>query len=249
MSSGSGDKSRIYQTTDAGVHWSLQYTNSNPKGFFDSIAFWDAMHGIVLGDAIDGHAEVLTTSDGGLHWQHQQTPPALPNEGSFAASNTCLVVLGQSEVWFVTGGPGAARVFHSKDRGRSWTVAATPMRNDSASAGIFSIAFRDPEHGVITGGDYAKDREGRGNLAITADGGSTWTLPASAPAGFRSAVAYLPDTRTWIVTGTSGSDISTDDGQTWKPFDEGAYNAMSFLSSRAGWAVGPRGRIAGFRAP
>src|SRR5215472_2161452 len=44
MSSGSGDKARIYQTTDAGRHWNLQYTNSNPKGFFDSIAFWDAMH-------------------------------------------------------------------------------------------------------------------------------------------------------------------------------------------------------------
>jgi photosystem II stability/assembly factor-like uncharacterized protein len=248
MSSGSGDKSRIYQTTDAGLHWNLQYTNSNPKGFFDSIAFWDAMHGIVLGDAIDGHAEVLTTSDGGAHWEHQQTPPALPNEGSFAASNTCLFVLGANEVWFVTGGSGAARVFHSKDRGVSWTVAAPPMRNDSASAGIFSIAFRDPLHGIVAGGDYAKDKEGRGNLAITNNGGSTWTAPAAAPAGFRSAVAYLPDVKTWIVTGTSGSDASTDDGQSWKPFDDGAYNAMSFVSSQAGWAVGPRGRIARFRA-
>ena len=248
MSSGSGDKSRIYQTTDAGMHWNLQYTNPNAKGFFDSIAFWDAMHGIVVGDAVDGHAEILTTSDAGLHWQHQSTPPALPNEGSFAASNTCLFVLGRSAVWFVTGGPGAARVFHSKDRGASWTVANTPIRNDSASAGIFSIAFRDPVHGIVTGGDYAKDKEGRGNLAITADGGSSWTTPSAPPAGFRSAVAYLPDSKVWIVTGTSGSDFSTDDGQSWKPFDEGAYNAMSFLSSTAGWAVGPRGRIARFRA-
>jgi photosystem II stability/assembly factor-like uncharacterized protein len=244
MSSGSGEKSRIYFSKDGGTHWDLRYTNSNPKGFFDSIAFWDALHGIVLGDAIDGHAEVLTTSDGGVHWEHQQTPAALPNEGSFAASNTCLFLRGDGEVWFVAG----SRVFHSKDRGVSWTVETTPMRNDSASAGIFSIAFRDALHGIVAGGDYAKDREALGNLAVSSDAGATWSSPAARPGGFRSAVAYLPDIKTWVVTGTSGSDVSTDDGQTWERFDDGAYNAMSFVSSRAGWAVGPRARIARFRA-
>jgi len=248
MSAGSGDKSRIYKTTDAGAHWTLQFTNPDSKGFFDSIAFWDSQHGIVVGDAIGGRAEILTTADGGRSWQRQTPPAALPSEGSFAASNTCLFVHGKNEVWFVTGGPGAARVFHSRNRGRSWTVASTPIRNDSASAGIFSIAFRDPLHGIIVGGDYAKDKEDRQNIAVTRDGGATWTAPASSPKGFRSAVAYLTDTRAWIVTGTSGSDVSTDDGQSWKTFDPGAYNALSFLSSAAGWAVGPRGRIARFRA-
>jgi photosystem II stability/assembly factor-like uncharacterized protein len=243
MSSGAGEKSRIYKTTDAGAHWSLQLTNSDPKGFFDSIAFWDARAGIVLGDAIGGHAEVLVTEDGGAHWEHRQTPPALPNEGSFAASNTCLAVRGKSEVWFITGGTGAARVFHSHDRGRSWTAATTPIRNDSASAGIFSIAFRDAMHGMIVGGDYAKDKETRGNIAVSSDGGATWNAPAGHPEGFRSAVARVG--KLWIVTGTSGSDYSADDGQTWKSFDAGAYNAMSFVAS-AGWAVGPRGRIARF---
>jgi photosystem II stability/assembly factor-like uncharacterized protein/glyoxylase-like metal-dependent hydrolase (beta-lactamase superfamily II) len=248
MSSGAGDKSRIYKTTDAGQHWDLQFTNPNPKGFFDSIAFWDATHGIVLGDALEGHAEVLTTDDGGLHWQHQQTPPALPNEGSFAASNTCLFVLGANEVWFITGGTGATRVFHSEDRGHSWTVAAAPIRNDSASAGIFSIAFRDRFHGIITGGDYAKDKEDRQVAAITSDGGKTWHAPTSGPKGFRSAVAHLSDTNTWIAAGTSGSDISSDGGQTWKNFDGAPYNAANFVSSKAGWAVGPRGGVARFAA-
>jgi photosystem II stability/assembly factor-like uncharacterized protein len=248
MSSGSGDKSRIYKTVNGGQHWDLQFTNPDPKGFFDSIAFWDAAHGIVLGDALNGHAEVLTTEDGGLHWVHQQTPPALPNEGSFAASNTCLYVLGSSEVWFVTGGSGSARVFHSEDRGRSWTIATPPIRNDSASAGIFSVAFRDRLHGIVTGGDYSKDKENRQTGAITGDGGKTWTPPASGPNGFRSAVAYLSDTKTWIATGTSGSDISTDDGHTWTTFNPGAYNALSFVSSAAGWAVGPRGRVARYAA-
>ena len=248
LSSGSADQARIYKTTDGGSHWALQFTNPDPKGFFDAIAFWDAAHGIVLGDPVEGQFAILTTEDGGRHWQRQHTPPALPNEGAFAASNTCLFVLGTREAWFGTGGPGSARVFHSRDGGLTWTVAATPIRSDGSSAGIFSLAFSDSRHGIAVGGDYAKDREDRQNIAVTEDGGLTWTAPAGpVPKGFRSAVAYLPHARMWLATGTSGSDVSTDNGKTWRLFDSGAYNALSFASSGNGWAVGPRGRIAAFQ--
>jgi photosystem II stability/assembly factor-like uncharacterized protein len=118
LSSGPGEKSRIYKTTDASLHWTLQFTNPDSKGFFDAIAFWDARHGIVLGDPVNEEFVTLTTADGGEHWVRQHTPPALPNEGAFAASGTCLIVLGQQEAWFATGGPGGARVFHSQDGGR-----------------------------------------------------------------------------------------------------------------------------------
>jgi photosystem II stability/assembly factor-like uncharacterized protein len=246
MSAGPGEKSRIYKTTDAGEHWALQFTNPDPKGFFDAIAFWDADHGIVLGDPLDGRAEIRTTDDGGLHWDRRDPPPALPNEGSFAASNTCLTLLGAAEAWFATGGAGAARVFHSKDRGRTWTVAPTPLRNDGPAAGIFSLAFADSRDGIAVGGDYSKDKEDRQNIAVTHDGGQTWSVPPGAPKGFRSAIVYLPDGNRWIVTGTSGSDISTDGGVTWKTFDSGSYNAMSFAGN-AGWAVGAQGRIAVFK--
>src|SRR5205807_2390109 len=53
MSSGPGDKSRIYRTTDSGEHWTLQFTNPDPKGFFDSIAFWAPSQAIVVGDALE----------------------------------------------------------------------------------------------------------------------------------------------------------------------------------------------------
>jgi photosystem II stability/assembly factor-like uncharacterized protein len=243
LSIGSGDKSRIYKTTDAGEHWTLQFTQPDAAGFFDAIAFWDAKHGILVGDALGGSAEVRTTDDGGVHWTRQQTPPALEKEGSFAASNSCVLVRGKKDAWYVTGGPGAGRVFHSKDSGRHWSVVPTPIRNDGAAAGIFSIAFADGRHGMAVGGDYSKDKENSGNIVVTSDGGRTWTAPSARPAGFRSAVEYVADRKAWIVTGTSGSDISTDGGATWKFFDSGSYNAMSFVS-RGGWAVGGRGRVA-----
>ena len=248
LASGPGEKSRIYKTTDAGAHWTLQFTNPDPKGFFDAISFWHVRHGILLGDPVDGEFVILTTVDGGEHWLPKRTLPALPNEGAFAASGTCLIVRGRHEASFATGGPGGARVFHSQDGGRTWTVAQTPVRKDAPSAGIFSLAFSDSRHGIAVGGDYTKPAESEHNIAVTSDGGRTWITPAgSHPNGYRSAIAFVPDKRIWIVVGPTGSDISYDDGKNWKLFDTGAFNAVSFVSSKFGWAVGPNGRLAEFR--
>lgn len=255
LSSGEGQKSRIYKTVNGGGSWDALFTNPDPKGFFDAIAFWDEMHGIVLGDPVDGRFVVLTTNDGGATWHRRKTPPAKPQEGAFAASGACLRARGSREVWFGTGGPGGGRIFHSGDGGETWSVASTLVRSDSASAGIFSIAFGPMglgpgPRGIAIGGDYLKPSEAQQNIAVTTDGGRKWAgITGTPPGGFRSAVEYLADRKMWIATGTSGSDVSTDDGQNWKQFDTGAYNALSFVSSAAGWAVGPKGVIARFRLP
>lgn len=247
MSAGTGDKARIYKTVEGGSNWKLVYTNPDAKGFFDAIAFWDARRGVVAGDPVDGQIAVFTTMDGGTTWQRRAMPPALAGEGSFAASGTCLIVTGRNDIWIGTGGPGAARVFHSPDAGRTWTVVKTPIRNDGASAGIFSLAFSDSRHGIAVGGDYNKPTDTTNNIAITTDGGRTWVEPnGTPPHGFRSAVAYIASRKMWVVTGTSGSDVSGDGGRTWKQVDAGAFNALAFLPSGAGWAVGPQGRVATF---
>jgi photosystem II stability/assembly factor-like uncharacterized protein len=200
MSAGPGEQSRIYFTSDGGKHWQLQFTNTNPKGFFDSMVFWDSKHGVVLGDPIPDESgkpkfELLMTEDG-QNWRvipPAQLPPAMEGEGAFAASNTCLAIVpgasGDSNLWFATGGK-AARVFHSADRGQSWHVSDTPMMHGRDSAGIFSIAFRDPLHGVIAGGDYKVPNGDGPNLAFTEDGGKTWTLSPLHPLAYFSSVAY-----------------------------------------------------------
>ena len=253
VSIGTGESSRIYQTTDGGRSWKLLLTNPDAAGFFDAIAFWDSKRGIVLGDPVGGHLTIVTTEDGGAHWTKQTTPPAQPGEGTFAASNSCLIVRGKREAWVASGGGPAtatgSRIYHSVDGGRTWTVTTTPVHNQTASTGLFSLAFADSRHGIAVGGDYAHDHDDSSNITVTADGGKTWTGPSERPKGFRSAVVYVPDHKLWILTGTSGSDISYDGGRTWKNFDTGSFNALGFVSSAAGWAVGGRGRIAKFRLP
>src|SRR5882672_1000041 len=52
LSIGNGPASRIYKTTDAGATWTLQFKNEDPKAFYDAMSFWDANHGIAIGDSI-----------------------------------------------------------------------------------------------------------------------------------------------------------------------------------------------------
>lgn len=245
-----GTPAKIYKTIDAGKHWAEQYSNDNPEVFYDAMAFWDAENGIAFSDPVDGSFLIIKTTDGGKTWNRvppENIPPSLPGEAGFAASGTCLTVQGDSNVWFGTGG-SAARVFCSTDRGDTWTTAETPIHSGSPSTGIFSLAFRDAKHGVAVGGDYRNPQETKNNAAITTDGGVTWILTEeSPPAGFRSCVAYIPHTNPPVLVsvGTSGSDISFDDGWTWTSLDTVGYHAIGFTKSGdTGWAVGGEGRIA-----
>ena len=245
LSIGAGSASRIYKTTDAGAHWTLQFTNDDPKAFFDAMAFWDEKRGLAISDSVDGAFVIRTTRDGRT-WTavpSARLPPALPNEGAFAGSGTNIAVLGSGTAWIGTGAASRCRVLRTEDGGATWHIAETPVAA-SASAGIFSVAFRDAHHGMIAGGDYRKEKDAVDNAAATADGGSTWTK-ISGLGGFRSAVAAVPgSTASWLAVGPSGADISADDGQTWTAIPGDGYHAFSFARrGRAGWGVGESGRI------
>jgi photosystem II stability/assembly factor-like uncharacterized protein len=252
MSAGPADsgQAKIYRTTNGGRGWSLQYTTDLAGVFFDAIGFWDAKHGIVMSDPVNGKLFLLTTSDGGATWTRvppDALPPMLPGEAAFAASGTCLTVQGTANVWIATGGAERARVFRSADRGRTWSVADVPVHAGGSSAGLFSVAFADARHGVATGGDYAKPKEPFDNAALSDDGGRTWRRPRGPlPPGYMSGVAFVPGSRarTLVAVGLAGTARSTDGGESWTMVDTVAYNTVAFATSGTGWAVGPRGRIA-----
>lgn len=243
------NQAKIFRTMN-GREWRVQFTTSDSGVFLDALAFWDERHGIAMSDPVGGRLFLLATGDGGTTWTRiptENAPPVLPGEAAFAASGTCIAVQGPTNVWIATGGGSRARVFRSTDRGRTWSVADTPLHAGNASSGIFSIAFADAMHGVVVGGDYQKPRTPVDNVAVTSDGGHTWTLARGPlPQGYMSAVAYLPGTggRSMVAVGLAGTARSSDAGQSWLMVDTVPYNSVAFASHDAGWAVGPRGRIA-----
>ncbi len=136
-------------------------------------------------------------------------------------------------------------MLRSTDRGATWQIAETPLHS-GPSAGIYSVAFRDAQHGVIVGGDYAKESEAVDNAAVTSDGGKTWTLITEhGLRGFRSVVKHVPGSRaTFLAVGPLGADLSTDDGHTWVAVDGPGFDTFSFAPGRmVGWGSGARGAI------
>ena len=243
LSIGEGENSRIYKTADGGATWKMQFKNTDPKAFFDAIAFWDKNNGIAMSDPVDGKYLLMTTTDGET-WKPLATDKmakAKEGEAAFAASGTCLLTRGKSDVFLVSGG-NDARVFRSNNRGSSWFVSETPIVKGTAGSGIFSIAMFDAKRGVIVGGNYEKPDETTNNLAFTTDGGKTWES-GKGLSGYRSGVAYI-NKKTLVAVGASGSDLSSDGGKTWKNLDRENYNAVQAKGKTAIWAVGAGGLVA-----
>jgi photosystem II stability/assembly factor-like uncharacterized protein len=226
------DTARIFVTTDGGHTWKLEYDNTRRGMFLDALALWSARDLIALGDPIGNQFTVLVSRDAGAHWQQVATPPTLPGEAAFAASNTCLTTGPNGQAWFVTGGAHTVgRVFHTSDYGMHWSVADLPLPAGDASSGAFSIAFSG-RHGVVVGGDYAVPDSSRPNVALTEDGGATW-LPGP-PAGavpYLSAVAPFKDG--WLATGTQGTWFSRDGGRAFTRIGDAPYNGIAVSNNNA----------------
>jgi photosystem II stability/assembly factor-like uncharacterized protein len=195
-----------------------------------------------MSDPVGGHFLTISTTNG-TNWSSPASNLNLAagdGEAAFAASGTCLITQGRSNVFLVSGGSDA-RVFRSTDRGQTWTVSETPMIKGSSGSGIFSIAMLNAEHGVIVGGNYEKPNETTSNFALTSDGGVSW-ISRRGPNGYRSGVTYMGKS-TLIAVGTSGTDVSYDGGTTWKNVGSEDLNAVQAKGKNAAWAVGPKGTV------
>jgi photosystem II stability/assembly factor-like uncharacterized protein len=244
LSIGEGTDSRIYRTTDGGGTWTLTFTNAEPTAFYDCMTFFDDKRGLALSDPVGGEFRILGTRDGGRSWQivDADMPPALPGEFAFAASGQCITSHGGRDAWFATGGSTEARVFHSEDRGRSWTVSSTPMLV-GPSTGIFALAFRDSRHGLAVGGDFLLPTASPDSMALSNDEGRSWRLVEDEPGEYRSSAQWVTG-RIAIAVGPSGSDASFDKGRSWTGFDDGSFDTVDCAGGFACWASGEQGRVA-----
>ncbi|MBA2293946.1 MAG: oxidoreductase [Actinobacteria bacterium] len=246
---GTGEASRLYRTDDGGATWTKTYQNTDPSAFYDCMSFFDRKRGLVLGDPVGGKFQILATEDGGRSWSllpNAGMPAALPGEFAFAASGTCIETAGGRDAWFATGGDAVSRVFHSDDRGRSWTVTETPVTS-GPTAGIYSLSFTSPRVGIAVGGDFLAPTNAANGAAYTTDGGETWTI-ANGPGEYRSGSAWVPRLpRTAVAVGPTGSDVSRDGGRSWTRFDTGSLDAVDCAQTGACWGSGAGGRVARLR--
>lgn len=270
----SGTPARLYRTANAGADWKLVYESNDPQVFLDSVTFLNENRGLVMGDPIDRRLFLLHSNDSGWTWaQVPNTPELKLGEAGFAASGTNMTTLGTDRWAIALGGdlpadkpdgpdskiesdhhpshrePRYSRIVTVDSKLQEWRISTTPLRRHE-SGGVFSLVFLDSKRGIAVGGDYQQPELAQDHLAVTSDGGETWTVPDSAhqPSGFRSGVAVGKSdagARQLIAVGTNGTDLSLDLGQTWQRVSETGFNAVQFSpDGRTGWAAGSNGRIA-----
>ncbi len=251
-----GSPALAFRTSDGGDSWKLVYEDSAADVFVDAVMFWDSERGLAYGDPLNGRLYLLATADGGVTWQLREDAPVVSvGEAGFAASCSSLMACGDRVACLGLGGAavgdapqaGRARVLRTADGGGNWETIWTPLPAD-ASSGIFSLATLDDRRLVAVGGNYQQPEDDANNIILSSDGGRTWEVPSGPlPRGYRSCVAAgsIHGQRLFICVGTTGCDLSVDDGRSWSPLSDEEFHAIRFAANgKAAWAVGPDGHVA-----
>lgn len=146
MSSGKGDLSRVYRTTDGCKSWTLVFLNPDPDGAWQSMQFqWHPGngaepgyfgYGVLVGNPVGGEFVIFTSKNHGITWQALRDDeafspgppaPARTGESVSSLSNTALTATAdQGSFAFVTGGAGASRLLYPQ--GATYDFSYTALR-------------------------------------------------------------------------------------------------------------------------
>ncbi len=245
-----GNPALLYKTGSNG-NMELVYSETHKNVFYDAMHFWNDNEGIAMGDPLNKDClSILITRNGGKNWTKtscEELPKVNESEAAFAASNTNITSIGDA-TWIATGGT-SSRVFFSPDKGKTWRVYNTPITQNKATTGIYSIAFYDQKNGFAIGGDYTNPTDNSANKIKTTDGGKTWQLVAqNKTPGYRSCVQYVPNSsaKALVTVGFKGIDFSNDAGETWTHISDESFYTIRFINDKVAFAAG-KGRIAKLR--
>lgn len=178
------------------------------------------------------------TTDGGATWTSSPVPPLelFNNEFIIYSSTNNTIARQQDELWIPT---SRGRLFHSTDKGHTWSASTTPFH---PQRGITTLAFHDPLHGMAMSCYTSTFAQTSAQIAVTSDGGASWTVRPGPPGSVSSLVAVpgVPGAYIGVVesdVSVVGSYATLDDGLTWQTLDQGnPYNGVKFLDAETGWA-------------
>jgi photosystem II stability/assembly factor-like uncharacterized protein len=234
-----GDSGLIIYTSDGGINWIQQQTNTSSKimrlFFLDDNRAW----ALAWADASTENSlffgtEILTTTDGGENWLVEQ----------FREENVFLrgIYFLDSLKGFAGGEP--SKFLQTTDAGINWI----PANIDSGTFAFFPVInfnFYNELYGYACGGRF----DIAGVIWRTTNAGGNW-LPidtSSAPADQVYDIHFFDSTHVMGVGGDPdlfgvGVLHSTNAGNSWDYFEIGVFGqayAVSFRNENEGWAVVP----------
>lgn len=253
-----GEPAIILRTNDGGKNWQEAFRDDRNGMFLDAMYFRNGMEGMVIGDPIAGSPFMASTTDGGISWQpfvlqQKNEQPLLLDSGEafFAASGTNLYLMksGNSRNGYMVTGGSSSQILHTDGTFRE----KLPFQPGGTSKGANSIAMKNSLQGIIVGGDFSNDTSTANNCLLVdlrfagLKYEQFFTHPVSPPGGYRSCVQYL-FRKTWITCGTTGIDVSIDDGLNWRLISRDGYHTLGYAKKgKYVYLAGGGGRLGRIR--
>lgn len=241
----------ILKTTDGGQTWRKVFEDKRPGMFLDAMDF-NGSTGVVVGDPIDGKMFRAYTFDKGESWTINQSSPEFSAGEAFFASSGSNVKLITSpsaankktkaieKSIFVSGGI-RSRLFLGD---QSFNI---PLQQGKNSTGANGLAIEPKaKYGFVCGGDFSDPKRIDSTMVLfeIKKNKVDFSFPASPPSGYKSAVTFVK-AYTLISCGTSGIDLSTDNGKNWKKISDLPFHVCNAVyGSGKVWLAGPKGSIA-----
>ncbi|MBE2280017.1 MAG: hypothetical protein IAE91_06460, partial [Ignavibacteriaceae bacterium] len=233
----------IWKTTDKGISWEGKYPGfdyDTEKGALASIDFANSLTGYSCGGTL-----MVKTNNGGNSWTKISTNLNNPNFRALSVldANTCLAIAqvhsganytsyvikttDGGDNWFTVrsdaglmtrgitfaGGSTfyvtayARTILKTTDAGTSWNVLQIPS-DAIDQPELVSVDFFDQNHGIVTGRFATK-------VAVTANGGVSWTGYNTNPQGNEPDISYLSNGTAYLGIGNGQIFKSINNGQNW----------------------------------
>lgn len=223
---------QIYNTTDGGLNWEVQYTFPSQNPYLRAVDFIDTETGLV--GTLD--AAFLRTTDGGETWSDVQALVPGPIPGICGIDHVGQHYYGVGAFFY------PAYFIHSPDAGATWEWTDMSAYAD----GLVTCHFIDENVGFVGG---VKESVGAVILK-TIDGGDTWTEVYTSNAGTEYIWKFsFPSEDVFyaaVESFTPGTEVakSIDGGDTWETLTVSEdlsldIQGIGFVDELHGW-VGPR---------
>lgn len=240
----------LLHTTDAGLNWIQQMVDINLTYLY-SIYFLNNTSGWMGGIKDTEYTcipAMLRTTDGGSNWDNKFIASSLPG-GGWSWMDVYFI---NTDVGYAAYGGGNiggcfGKIFKTTNGGETWDEQIAP------SYAYSSIEFFDVQCGFAAANCCGMFCGNTGNILRTQDGGINWILVFEPPAGGTpkgiNDITFF-DTESILAVGANEFSegtilFSSDLGENWS--SQGLYsnplNAIDFISSTSGWAVGNNGTI------
>ncbi len=247
MSSGNGEQSALYRTTDGCLTWKLVFANPEGPSSFDSLRRVTSKQIYLLAEPVGGKFAMYLSQDAGATW-FIADDPGLEAEADESASKSTLWSQGPFLLYVTTGATkGYVHFTYAKCEAGApdgacalaWGRAELPV------AGVSSVASR-----METGSSGALrmiEVAVGASVALSSDGGKHWTVPAAPLLEHQNAVVYASAVQRWISVGPAGTQISRNDGRSWSPVKktvggEAAYD-KDWTALSLPFVVGKEGKV------